>query len=132
MQANVGRATQPEKTLRSALHRTGLRFRKDARVLPGLRCKADVVFRRARVAIFVDGCFWHGCPVHFKLPATNPAWWQEKVCDNARRDADQTRQVIAAGWVVFRYWEHEIDEVTAARIARQLQRAIRRRLSRSA
>src|SRR5438270_4526895 len=79
MQANVGRETDAERLVRSYLHRAGFRFRKDARPVRKLRCAADLVFRRHKICIFVDGCFWHGCPVHFKTPKANRAWWSEKI-----------------------------------------------------
>lgn len=108
MQAVGSQDTSPELQLRSALHRLGLRFRKDAKPVPELRCKADVVFRTARVCVFVDGCFWHGCPRHFRVPKTNSIWWKEKIQDNMRRDARQTRALRARGWRVIRFWEHDL------------------------
>lgn len=109
MQANRSRDTNPEIQLRAALHRTGLRFRKDARALARVRCaKADIVFPRAKVCVFVDGCFWHGCPKHFAAPKTNRAWWSEKIADNRLRDRRKTRQLRRAGWTVLRFWEHEL------------------------
>ena len=110
MQANVGCETAPEIRLRSALHRLGLRFRKDANVVEGLKCKADVVFNRERVCVFVDGCFWHGCPIHFKVPQSNSAWWEEKIEDNVRRGQRQTDRLTAKGWTVVRVWEHNISD----------------------
>ena len=108
MQAVRSRDTTPEQRLRSALHLRGLRFRKDTRPVASLRCKADIVFRSRRVAVFVDGCFWHGCPDHFKAPKTNSKWWQEKIDDNQRRDSRQTAALQKAGWQVCRFWEHEL------------------------
>src|SRR5687767_3532734 len=80
--ANRGRNTAPERLIRSALHRKGLRFRVQQRPEPDLRVTADVLFRRARVAVFVDGCFWHRCPTHGAMPKRNRAWWQEKLQGN--------------------------------------------------
>ncbi len=107
MLANFG-TTKPERRLRSALHRAGIRFRVDCRPIPEIRCAADVVFPRQRVCIFVDGCFWHGCPMHFRVPNTNADWWAEKIRDNARRDSVQTLALQRAGWEVVRIWEHEL------------------------
>ena len=117
MRANRGRDTSPEVALRSALHRLGLRFRKDLRIdLPGGRVRPDVVFVRARVAVFVDGCFWHGCPVHGTQPRSNSAFWADKIATNRRRDVDTDRRLGHEGWWVLRFWEHEDMEVCAARV----------------
>ena len=108
MRANTSRDTRPERLLRSALHRAGLRFRKDARPVPGVLCKADIVFPRQMVCVFVDGCFWHGCSLHFGTPKTNSAWWAEKIAANVERDARQTELLKEHGWRVVRVWEHEL------------------------
>ena len=104
--------TKPEVHLRSALHRSGLRFRKDYRLdLHGVTVRPDVVFTRARVAVFVDGCFWHCCPEHGKQPRKNTDYWAPKLARNVDRDRDQNDSLIAAGWTVIRVWEHEEVEV---------------------
>lgn len=108
MQANKPRETSPELRLRRALHAAGFRFRKDCRPAAELRCTADVVFPRQRLCVFVDGCFWHGCPRHFVAPKTNAAWWNEKVEDNRERDRKKTAALRARGWRVVRCWEHEL------------------------
>jgi DNA mismatch endonuclease (patch repair protein) len=108
MRANRGRDTAPEKTLRSALHKSGLRFRVDVSPEPTFPCKVDIVFRPVRLCVFVDGCFWHGCPKHFACPKTHTAWWREKVADNRDRDRRKTRGLEARGWLVLRFWEHDI------------------------
>ena len=108
MQAIGSSDTEPEKTLRSSLHRLGLRFRKDSRPVDFVRCKADIVFSSAKVCIFVDGCFWHGCPIHFRPPKSNTDWWTEKIDDNRRRDKRQTEELERHGWFVIRFWEHGI------------------------
>jgi DNA mismatch endonuclease, patch repair protein len=108
MRANVGRTTKPERLLRSLLHARGLRFRKDYRPCADIHCSADVVFTKARICIFVDGCFWHGCPTHFKVPATHADWWREKIADNVRRDGLRTEELTNLGWLVIRLWEHEL------------------------
>lgn len=101
------RDTDPELALRRALHAEGKRFRVDVKVLPGSRRRADIVFSRLRVAVFVDGCFWHGCPEHGTIPSSNRAWWIAKLKGNVDRDRDTDRQLQEAGWTVVRVWEHE-------------------------
>lgn len=123
MQANVPRNTSPELRLRRALHAAGLRFRKDARPEPTLRCTADVIFRRQRVCVFVDGCFWHRCHHHFVAPRTNAAWWLEKIAANVERDRRQTTFLRSRGWQVVRAWEHELSE--PARVVQRVLRALR-------
>lgn len=108
MQANVGRSTQPEINLRKALFASGLRFRKDIRPEPDIRCTVDIVFPRRRLCVFVDGCFWHGCPLHFKTPQTNGAWWREKIEETVSRDLRQTKLLERRSWLVLRIWEHEL------------------------
>lgn len=109
--------TDPERALRSRLHRLGLRYRLHRRPVAGLRRQADIVFTRARVAVFVDGCFWHQCPEHATRPKANGAWWAAKLAANVARDADTDRRLAEAGWHVVRVWEHEDVEAAAARVA---------------
>ena len=125
MQANPSRDTSPEKVLRSRLHKAGLRFRKDAPPVANLRCKADIVFRSARVCVFVDGCFWHGCPQHFRAPKTNRAWWLEKVEDNRVRDREKTRALREHGWTVLRFWEHELNRQNLEAVLRKIEKSVR-------
>lgn len=108
MKGNRRADTKPEVALRAALHAHGLRFRKDfmLRATDGARVKVDVVFTRARVAVFVDGCFWHGCPEHGRVPATNPQYWPAKFARNRARDERVTAALEADGWTVVRLWEH--------------------------
>lgn len=110
------RDTAPELALRRALHAEGLRYRVDVAPLPGLRRRADLVFTRARVAVFVDGCFWHCCPEHGTLPQSNAQWWRAKLERNAERDRDTDRVLNEAGWLVLRFWEHEPADLAAARV----------------
>jgi len=91
-----------------------LRYYVDRRPLSGSRRRADVVFTRLALAVFVDGCFWHGCPEHVEWPAHNASWWREKIESNRRRDLDTDRQLEAAGWRVLRFWEHDDPNEAAA------------------
>ncbi len=116
MVANRGRDTNPEVLLRSALHRAGLRYRKHRRPLASLRCEADVVFPSERVAVFLDGCFWHGCPDHGSSPAANGEWWRRKLQGNQDRDRRNDATLRAAGWQVVRVWEHEAPATAVERI----------------
>ena len=121
MRANRSRDTKPEKLIRSLLHRRGLRFRVDVSPIRGVRRRADIVFSRARVAVFVDGCFWHGCPEHATWPKANAEFWREKIETNRRRDLDTNRKFEEEGWVVIRVWEHE-DTAEAARLIENMVR----------
>jgi DNA mismatch endonuclease (patch repair protein) len=113
MSAQRSQDTGPELALRRALHRRGLRYRVHVQPLPELRREADVVFRSAKVAVFVDGCFWHGCPAHGRRQhSTNGWYWPEKIERNRQRDADTDRRLVEAGWTTVRVWEH--DDVAAA------------------
>ncbi|BBZ33019.1 very short patch repair endonuclease [Mycolicibacterium confluentis] len=117
MRANRSRDTGPEKALRSALHASGLRFRVAARPIPGLRRTADIVFRPLRIAVYVDGCFWHGCPEHYTAPRANSEFWRNKVEGNRARDRNTDELMDAAGWTVVRVWEHEDPLLAAERVA---------------
>ncbi|MDQ3756917.1 MAG: very short patch repair endonuclease [Actinomycetota bacterium] len=121
MSRQRSRDTDPERALRSRLHRMGLRFRLHRRPVPGVRRQADVVFPGARVAVFVDGCFWHRCPQHATFPKNNGAWWDTKLAANAARDADTDLRLAEAGWLVVRVWEHEDVEEAARRVARAVR-----------
>jgi DNA mismatch endonuclease (patch repair protein) len=118
MSKQRSRDTEPELALRSRLHGMGLRYRVHAAPLAGLRRRADIVFGPARVAVFVDGCFWHGCPLHGQRRHDVNGWyWPEKIARNRHRDADTDARLADAGWAVVRAWEHEDAEVVAARVA---------------
>ncbi|MEU8039389.1 very short patch repair endonuclease [Streptosporangium sp. NPDC049078] len=114
MRSNKGRDTKPELALRRAVHALGLRYRVSYRPLKAIRRTADLVFTRAKVAVFMDGCFWHGCPQHHTVAVTNAGFWAEKVRRTRERDAETDRLLAEAGWRVVRVWEHE-DPVQAAR-----------------
>ncbi|HUY96349.1 MAG TPA: very short patch repair endonuclease [Verrucomicrobiae bacterium] len=117
MQGNRDRDTRSELALRSAAWRLGLRYRVAFTPVPGLRRKADLVFTRARVAVFADGCYWHGCPDHGHVPRTNAAYWAAKLGRNRTRDAEADRRLSEAGWLVLRVWEHEDPAAAAQRLA---------------
>ena len=106
MLGNKRRDTKPELAVRRMLHARGLRYRVDLAPLKGFRRRADVVFTRRRIAIFIDGCFWHGCPLHYRVPGKNAGYWEPKIARNVERDAETTVALVEAGWTVLRYWEH--------------------------
>lgn len=116
MRANKGRDTKPELALRSAVHALGLRYRVSTRPIREIRRTADLVFSRAKVAVFLDGCFWHGCPDHHTVAVTNGEFWAKKVEENRMRDRDTDRKLADAGWLTIRVWEHEDPAVAARRI----------------
>lgn len=116
MQRQRRRDTKPELAVRRAVHALGLRYRVDIAPIPGRR-RADMVFTRAKVAVYIDGCFWHGCPDHATEPKANREWWRQKLDRNRERDADTDRLLVAAGWLPLRIWEHEIPEAAARTVA---------------
>lgn len=116
------RDTGAELALRRALHARGLRFRLQTRPLPGHRARADLVFSQSRVAVMVDGCFWHGCPTHGTSPKSNADWWKHKIERNKERDAATDVAFAEAGWLVLRVWEHEEPEEAAGRVAVEVER----------
>ncbi|WP_419197706.1 very short patch repair endonuclease [Microbispora hainanensis] len=117
MQANKSRDTKPEVAMRRAVHALGLRYRVSARPLPNLRRTADMVFRGAKVAVFVDGCFWHGCPQHHTMAVSNRTYWANKVKRNVDRDSETDALLLEAGWLPMRFWEHEDPVLAAQEIA---------------
>ncbi|SDM42093.1 T/G mismatch-specific endonuclease [Geodermatophilus siccatus] len=119
MQANRRVDSKPEVRLRSALHARGYRFRKDHRLdLDGVRVRPDIVFTKRRVAVFVDGCFWHVCPVHGREPTRNEWYWTPKLRRNIERDRRADTALTSAGWTVVRVWEHETPEEALAAVLR--------------
>lgn len=126
MQSNRGRDTRPEVALRSAVHALGLRYRVNTRPLSDLRRTADLVFRKAMVAVFVDGCFWHGCPQHHTAARTNASFWADKVDVNRRRDRETDHLLVESGWVSLRVWEHEDPRQAAEYISRIVRERDRR------
>lgn len=117
MQQQSRRDTVPERLLRSSLFSLGLRFRKHLRVVPGLRREVDVVFQSRRVAVFVDGCFWHGCPEHARPSKSNADWWSAKIARTRARDSETDTILRNEGWLVIRVWEHEDPGFAAQCIA---------------
>lgn len=120
--------TAPEMAVRRALHRRGLRYLVDV-APPGTnrRRRVDVLLRGARIALFVDGCFWHSCPVHGQLPKANREWWRVKLHGVVVRDLDTNTELTAAGWLVVRAWEHDdpdevADRIVALAVSRQVRR----------
>ncbi|MFI6328539.1 very short patch repair endonuclease [Micromonospora chersina] len=116
MQRQRRKDTEPELALRRALHRAGLRYRVGLPVTGLPRRSVDIAFTRIKLAVFVDGCFWHGCPQHATWPKANAAWWEAKILKNRERDGDTTRKLEDKGWTVIRIWEHESAEDAAARL----------------
>jgi DNA mismatch endonuclease (patch repair protein) len=116
MRGNRRAGTKPETALRSALHAAGLRFRKDYRLdLGDVKPRPDIVFTRAKVAVLVDGCYWHCCPQHGTQPKANADYWTPKLARNVERDREQDVALNEAGWTVVRVWEHvPVDEALEA------------------
>ncbi|UXF67771.1 very short patch repair endonuclease [Rhodococcus qingshengii] len=120
MSAQRRRDTKPEIALRRELHRRGLRYFVDRAPVKGVRRRADLVFPRRNVAVFVDGCFWHSCPQHATFPKNNAQWWTDKLAANVVRDRDTDARLAEQGWTVIRVWEHEDPLVAAERVQKAL------------
>ncbi|MBL9088907.1 MAG: very short patch repair endonuclease [Planctomycetia bacterium] len=118
MRAQRRESTSPEVRLRRCLFAHGLRFRLHQPLLHGRARKIDIVLPKHRAAVFVDGCFWHGCPQHGTRPKVNRWYWDAKFSRNQARDRDTDRRLRALGWKVFRFWEHLSPESAAARVAK--------------
>lgn len=117
MQGNRSRDTGPELAVRRLVHAMGLRYRVNIRPVSTLRRTADLVFTRRRIAVFIDGCFWHGCPEHHRPPSANAEYWTTKVDGNRQRDAETDHMLADAGWTVLRFWEH-VEPAEAAEAIR--------------
>jgi DNA mismatch endonuclease, patch repair protein len=125
MRANRRKDTKPELALRRALHAQGYRYRKDYRLeLSGTRVRPDIAFTARRVAVFVDGCFWHCCPQHGSQPANNTWYWEPKLARNVERDQAADAALTAAGWSVVRVWEHESLEAAVGSVVAALASAV--------
>jgi DNA mismatch endonuclease (patch repair protein) len=113
MLGNVRRDTAPELAVRRLLHARGLRYRVDLPLPFDRRRRADITFTRTKVVVFIDGCFWHGCPQHYVEPKSNADYWPAKIARNRERDEETTARLQADGWTVLRFWEHEEPAVVA-------------------
>lgn len=120
MQRQRRRDTKVELAIRRRLHALGYRFRVDHRMEPSLRVRGDIVFTRRKVVVFVDGCFWHSCPLHATAPKNNAEWWREKLNANKARDSRNTFALQELGWSVLRIWEHEEPEAAVEMIRANL------------
>lgn len=118
MIANRRRDTKPELEVRRRLHAAGLRYRVDHRLQPPLKARPDVVFTKSRIAVFIDGCFWHSCPLHASAPKRNSSYWGPKLERNRQRDRATDSALREAGWQVLRFWEHEDPQGVAEEIIR--------------
>lgn len=123
MKATRRRDTPGELAVRSELHRRGFRFRVDTAPIRGARRRADIVFTRQRVAVYIDGCFWHGCPQHGTWPQANADWWRSKIEANQKRDRESDAELTAHGWRVVRLWTHEDARAAVRRVADALDQA---------
>lgn len=123
MQRNKRRDTAPERRVRRRLWALGLRYRVDmpVRVDSGRPIRPDIVFPGPRLAVFLDGCFWHGCPDHYRAPSRNVEYWRPKIEATRRRDHADTERLLACGWKVLRYWEHEDVERVVASISASIR-----------
>ena len=128
MQAARSRDTAPEKAIRSALHNRGLRYRVDVKPVVELNRRADIVFRFAKVAVFVDGCFWHGCPIHGTQAKANAEFWRLKIERNQQRDSDTNKRLEDSGWTIIRVWEHEDPVEASEKIYAKVKERQRKRL----
>ncbi|MGW5666679.1 very short patch repair endonuclease [Micromonospora sp. NPDC003776] len=131
MRANKARDTGPERRVRSLLHKMGLRYRVNARPLADLRRTADVVFPAARLAVFIDGCYWHGCAEHYRPARANDRFWSDKIAGNRARDAETNGLLAEAGWTVIRIWEHEDPVEAVKRVATAVRAAASNRRAHS-
>lgn len=122
------RDTGAELLVRHLLHARGVRYRVDVRLEKDFRCKADMAWKTLRLAVFIDGCFWHGCPEHATKPRANEEWWRRKLEGNVARDRRIDAELAARGWSVMRFWEHEEPAVVADAICEKLDelRTLRR------
>lgn len=121
MQANKRRDTAPEMAVRKLLFASGLRYRVDWALPFDKRRKADIAFTKCKVAVFIDGCFWHGCPDHYSPPNAHADYWSDKLAGNRKRDQQTVQMLNADGWRVLRFWEHQTPESVAAAIEREVR-----------
>jgi DNA mismatch endonuclease (patch repair protein) len=121
MLSNKRRDTKPELAVRRLLHAQGLRYRVDFRPTAAGRSRADIVFTKQKVAVFIDGCFWHSCPIHATHPKANADYWLPKLARNVERDAQVTEALRGLAWTVLRFWEHQPPEEVAAVIIAEIR-----------
>lgn len=126
MKQQLRRATKPEMAVRQQLHALGIRYRVDVKLEPDLRTRGDIAWRGLRLAVFIDGCFWHGCPIHATAPKANAVWWREKLDANIVRDRRADDVLRGRGWTVLRFWEHDDPDTIAAEISRWREQFRRR------
>ncbi|MEV3946439.1 very short patch repair endonuclease [Streptomyces halstedii] len=122
MSRQARRDTAPEVAVRKLLHASGYRYRLNERVPHMSRRTIDIAFTRAKVAVFLDGCFWHGCPDHATRPKSNAEWWRQKLDKNMARDAETTAHLVSEGWTVLRFWEHQPPSQVAEVVAEVVDR----------
>ncbi|WP_329616071.1 very short patch repair endonuclease [Streptomyces brevispora] len=122
MSRQASRNTAPEVAVRKLLHASGYRYRLNERVPHMSRRTIDIAFTRAKVAVFLDGCFWHGCPEHATQPKSNAEWWRQKLDRNMARDAETTAHLVTEGWTVLRFWEHQPPVQVADQVAEVVDR----------
>lgn len=122
MSRQARRDTAPEVAVRKLLHASGYRYRLNERVPHMSRRTIDIAFTRSKVAVFLDGCFWHGCPDHATQPKANAEWWRQKLDKNMARDAETTAHLVAEGWTVLRFWEHQSPAQVADVVADAVDR----------
>ncbi|MDA3806209.1 very short patch repair endonuclease [Clavibacter sp. CT19] len=123
MRSNKRRDTAPELAVRRILHTEGMRYRVGFRVCRETRSRADIAFTRQRIAVFIDGCFWHSCPDHLHLPKANADYWIPKLARNVERDAEVSTVLRDLGWTVLRFWEREPAREVADRIIAAVEKA---------
>ncbi|WP_168707327.1 very short patch repair endonuclease [Gordonia paraffinivorans] len=116
MSRQKSKNTAPEIAVRRCLHERGFRYRIDVKLEPDLRTRADLAWKGLKLAVFIDGCFWHGCPEHATRPAANREWWAKKLDTNIARDRRTDDALRSRGWVVRRFWEHQTPEEIADKI----------------
>jgi len=126
MRQQLRRDTKPEIAVRQHLHALGIRYRVDVKLEPDLRTRGDIAWRGLRLTVFIDGCFWHGCPIHATAPKANAGWWREKLDANIFRDRRADDALRDRGWTVLRFWEHDDPEAIAVEISRWLEQLRRR------